>query len=685
LRIGEQVLVQPLVIGLPNRHNVAFDLEDNRLIAWGIGDVARQRTSGKSWFWEWAGADFLDRSKSEIPGDFLLEHDGRLVGPSRRGQFVTEVDDWRHLPGGGLQFSLRLVYDLGENSQSTIHVIQTLRPEQSTGGQNGFRRQITVRGVPPTAKLIANLLAGRASQPATDRPTTGSAAVSISLNEPDGVTISNGKVVLSPKGDEPIRLDVLYAASLQPDTFQSVGAASGRIAAQDLDVAHGFPATRLGITDELMPTGLTWRPDGTLVVSSLKGRVWLVSDTDGDGWEDDAKPFSDELAAPYGVAALEEYVDVIAKNALLRLIDDDRDGRVDRTMTLASGWGHTDDYHDWSMGLPRDPEGNYFVSIACQQDKRSAAAAWLRGTVIRLVPRQPTLHDPHAYSIEPISGGHRFPMGIARSRNGDLFVTDNQGNYNPFNELNHVQQGARYGFINELEKPIASELPPLTRPAINIPHPWTRSVNGICFLDDPAGRQRFGPFEGHLIGCEYDTRRLVRMSLQKIGDTYHGAVYPFSSFEGAERLTGPVVCAVSPRGDIYVGEMRDSGWGAGNNRGGIVRLRPDLESLPAGIAEVRTVAGGFEIDFTRPVSQSRAAKSSNYQISSFTRISTPAYGGDDVGRRIEKIESVEISPDGLRSRIRLSELRPGHVYEFHLRSLVDGNERFFPAEAYYSR
>ena len=65
----------------------------------------------------------------------------------------------------------------------------------------------------------------------------------------------------------------------------------------------GFEAVRLPVTDQAMPTGLAWRSDGTLVVSSLEGRVWLAHDTDGDGLEDRLVPFSDELAAPYGVAA----------------------------------------------------------------------------------------------------------------------------------------------------------------------------------------------------------------------------------------------------------------------------------------------------------------------------------------------------------------------------------------------
>ncbi len=162
-------------------------------------------------------------------------------------------------------------------------------------------------------------------------------------------------------------------------------------------------------------------------------------------------PFSDELAAPYGVAASGEAIDVVNKYGLLRLWDDDRDGQADRTELLASGWGHTLDYHDWAIGLPRDRAGNYYVALPCQQDDRSQVAAALRGQVVRLVPRESTADDPRRYAIDPLAAGLRFPNGIALSPDEELFVTDNQGNYTPFNELNHIVRGARYGFINRLE------------------------------------------------------------------------------------------------------------------------------------------------------------------------------------------------------------------------------------------
>jgi hypothetical protein len=281
-------------------------------------------------------------------------------------------------------------------------------------------------------------------------------------------------------------------------------------------------------------------------------------------------------------------------------------------------------------------------------------------------------------------------MGIARNRAGEMFVTDNQGNYNPFNELNHIVPGKRFGFINVVDR-TGDFKPPLTPPAIDIPHPWTRSVNGICFLETPAGSDEnsdrlFGPFEGHLIGCEYDTRRLIRMSLQKVGDTYQGAAYPFSydTPPSGPPFLGPLICAVSPQGDLYVGGIRDSGWGGANNIGEIVRLRPDFDKLPCGISEVRATADGFTIDFSAAIERGQAGKVESYAVSSYTRVSTPAYGGGDHDRRQEKLQSVEVSEDARRVKITLGEMRAGFVYELRVKGLARGKAELFPAEAYYT-
>ena len=156
----------------------------------------------------------------------------------------------------------------------------------------------------------------------------------------------------------------------------------------------------------------------------------------------------------------------------------------------------------------------------------------------------------------------------------------------------------------------------------------------------------FGPLEGHLIGCEYDTRRLIRMTLQRVGDTFQGAAYPLSipPSDPQRGFLGPLVCAVSPRGELYVGSIRDSGWGAGTNVGEIVRIQVHPDKLPCGIAEMRATHDGFVLDFFRPIDRELAGRTDSYTLQSYRREATPAYGGPDRDRRTEKVSGGDVYP-----------------------------------------
>ncbi|HEV3338789.1 MAG TPA: c-type cytochrome [Pirellulales bacterium] len=683
---GKQVIVRPVMVGLKNRHNVLFDLGANRLAGWWLGDTARQQTRGKSWFWEPAGADLLSGTDAAGPELELVEG-RRTIGTVPLAGLALADLDWLSSDDDSLAFGYRLKFADQRTSDRrdpiVVRVVQRLEPIQ--GDERGFRRHWEIAGVP--AGFGVRLLLPR-----------DGAKFKLRVDAPsEGETNADGtrSVLLVPATEAGTLVgDVSYLTGVDappPGAAQLSSAADGPVG---LSVVPGYEAVRLPLPRSEMPTGLSWYNEGTdqatLTFCSLKGGVWLAQDTDGDGLQDGLELVADGLAAPYGLASREDAIDVATKYGLIRLSRFDADKRARRADVVASGWGYTADYHDWTIGLPRDAQGDYYVGLPCQQDDRADAEAYLRGTVVKLRPRQSTLDAPRLFDLDVVAAGVRFPMGVVVDRDGEAFFTDNQGNYTPFNELNHVRRGARYGFINKLEaKP--GFRPPFEEPAIAIPHPWTRSVNGICFLSTPdavlrrLGRPVFGPFEGHLVGCEFDTRRLIRMSLEKIGDTYQGAAYPFSvePAPGEPTFEGPVVAAVSPEGDLYVGNLRDSGWGGGQNTGSIVRLRAS-GSLPAGIAEVRALKDGFAVDFTAAVDRARAGDRGHYSVTSYRRITTPAYGGPDIDRESEPIVAIELSPDSRGVVLRLGRMRPGFVYELRLKNLAGDDRPFFPAEAHYT-
>lgn len=679
--------LRPLIVGLPNRHNVLFDLESGRLASWWIGDTARQYTRGKSWYWEPGAAPLVDNL------DFLqrfsiIDSSKRVWHAKTSGQFVVQVDGLKHVKNG---IEWRGRFELQNESQSRfISVTQRVVA-------------VDASGLEVMTKLEGLLDGDKASiETATQTvfaPKTGSVTAELrdfataTWKSSDQLRVEDEThiVLEDSRASRGLEWSLRLSTTLPSDRLQptSVPIASSPIA--KLTVVPGFEAVQLPLPKNEMPTAIAWRDTGEMFIASLKGRVLKIIDADADGLVDTFETISDDLPAPYGLAVNANSVDVLCKTSLIRLTQSQlltSNAPYDQTV-VADGWGYTSDYHDWAVGLQRDEDGSYYMALPCQQDDRSEAAAFLRGQALKLIPYT-SPESPRAYRIESMAAGLRFPMGLALSANGNLFATDNQGNYNPFNELNHLQFGKRYGFINKLEaKPGFS--PEFESPAVNLPHPWTRSVNGLCFLTTPKslkakGKENvFGAFEGDLIGCEYNGLSLIRMSLQKVGGQYQGAAYMFSRTPLTDEATfeGPVTCAVSPAGELFVGSIHDSGWGGGQNTGSIVRLRAEKE-LPLGIDEVQATAHGFKISFTQPVDAERAQVAANYVIRSYRRISTPAYGGDDQDERNEPIRGLKLTADLKSVELELNELRAGYVYEINVGSVGAGDQAIFPSQAHYN-
>jgi hypothetical protein len=238
-----------------------------------------------------------------------------------------------------------------------------------------------------------------------------------------------------------------------------------------------------------------------------------------------------------------------------------------------------------------------------------------------------------------------------------------------------------------------------TRAAIQVPHPWTRSVNGIFFLPtthdvgednsksaslarsrgredsenplpsrarEDASTARIDPFAGHGIGCEYNGRFLVRFTLQEVDGALQGAVYEFTSTTwDDENLTflGPICGGVSPAGDICIGSIFDSGWLGGRNTGEIVRLRPNGKPLPNGIRELRAAPDGFELRFIHPVDPRAAAQPASYTVSAYTRVWEGSYATPDSGRYAAQIKSVDVSADATTVTLHVDQLRERYVYD----------------------
>ena len=636
-------------VGFGNQTNLLFDLDRMALRAWWVGDFARQRSAGKSWNWE-LGATPVSFTSSETPDVALVANedslDKPLVARIETGRF-GKLHRYRE-EGAGVVIDYRLEFDVGSD-RAMLEVQESFAPTSSDGaGEAGWVRETTIRGIP------------KGYHPVMRRSNEVDRFVPLAVNE-------NGRAEESRHYSEQATLS---AATPSP------GKVTPKSSIEKLTVVPGYEGTRLPLPWSIMPTSLTWNHEGVLCFTSLKGHVFQARDTDGDGIEDTLIVFEEGLASPYGLIADGGDLLVAHKPELLRLRDEDGDGRSERREVVADGWGFTDDYHDWTTGIVRDTKGNLYVGTGSDYARkgRSREQGRWRGKLLR-IDRQGT--------TVPLGHALRYPTGLAINADDQVFVSDNQGVQNTFNEINHLVEGGRYGVPSLFEEPFSeSPLPP----AIQVPHPWTRSVNGIFFLPVNSS-EGDDPFAGHGIGCEYDSRFLVRFTLQRVGATYQGAVYPFSrppEKQSTGQFLGTLCGAVAPNGDIYIGSFLDSGWLGGPNVGDIVRLRRN-GPLTCGIREIQAFDGEFVITFTSPVNREAAGMPENYDISGYTRVWQGAYATPDSGRHKLAVRSATVAADGKSVILRTDRQKAGHVYEVHVGRLSGAKgEPLWPDVGHYT-
>ncbi len=665
---GGGYIARPMAIGFGNGHSVLFDLDRFCVRGWTLGDFARQRTEGKSWYWDLAGVDLMTGFGGRP--DVVLQHlatgevlepiaeqarHAQLLGYTTEGQTVTSRHRMRFEAQGEKSLVIRQEWKAVE--EQALH--------DDSAGMTGILRRLSVDAVPEGYRLMWR----------RGQETVHAAQGAIGPRMPDGVNAAEADgTEIRPGAREGLVIQY-RCRQARPD--------SAVLSRPDLPPGEslvttlpGFSGERLKLPASIMPTSLGWTAEGALVFTSLKGHVYLVGEGAADGQPESLIAFEEGLPAPFGVLADGEDLLVVTKAELLRLRDSNADGRCDTRTVVTDGWGYSDNYHDWTTGPVRDAAGNLYLALGSdyQQEGRPAETTRWRGKVIRVTTDG---------RVEPFAHELRFPQGIAFDGRGRLFVTDQQGVANTFNELNHIREGERYG-VQSLYDPQQDR--PESRPAIQIPHPWTRSVNGVFFLPEQLSGP-LAPFAGHGIGCEYNGKFLIRFSLQEVGGELQGATYEFSRpawSSEEETFLGPICGAVSEAGELYIGSIFDSGWLGGPNVGEIVRLRPDGHELPNGIRELRATADGLELEFLRPVTREAAVDPEAYLVAGYTRVWEGAYATPDSGRYTPEIRQVELSADARTVRLRLDDVRPRYVYEVRV-DMRDGDGiELFPHTGHYT-
>ncbi|RBL85610.1 hypothetical protein DDE05_16015, partial [Streptomyces cavourensis] len=278
--------------------------------------------------------------------------------------------------------------------------------------------------------------------------------------------------------------------------------------------------------------------------------------------------------------------------------------------------------------------------------------------------------------VSYVAGGLRTPNGLGWGPEGAIFATDNQGAYVPTSKLVRIEQGAFYNHHTNPDGVYDDR--PVTEPVLWLPHgEISNSPSNPIQLED-------GPFAGQMLFGDVTYGGLQRAYLEKVGGQYQGAVFRFT--QGLEAGVNRI--STGPDGAIYAG-----GLGAGGNWGQEGKLTYGLQKLtPSGdkafdILAMRAKPGGFELEYTEPLSEETAdGLAAKYEAQQWRYVATPRYGGPKIDERALDVTSATLSEDRRTVTLKLDGLRPGHVV--HVQSprpfAADNGEELWSTEAWYT-
>lgn len=482
--------------------------------------------------------------------------------------------------------------------------------------------------------------------------------------------------------------------------------------------ANTYEIEEIPLPKDMSPelSGITFTSSGKLVVVNRHGEVWITSDAKTGPW----RRFAFGLHEPLGVLALsDKEILVTQRPELTRLRDTNDDGVADRYETLNDDWQVTDNWHEFTFGLRRDAAGDFILATGLPD---------VAGDINTRFPREP-LHlekvhqeakpSPGRYEgwvlkvspdgkMTPIASGFRAASGVGLSPEGDLFITDQQGDYIATSTLVHVQPGRFYGHAASLKwrddyrGPVDLEtLTKLRSPeAVALPHGAMGGSPGEPVWDTTGGK--FGPFAGQIFIGDF-TKLISRVFLEKVSGEYQGACFPFirdavglaaiQANSGKDNLTipagadglkhfrdvpprsgtplraGNMRMAFAPDGSLYVAQTT-RGWGQGDGLQRIVWSKKE----PVEIATMQLTREGFRLTFTAAMDAARLQNVKTYRLGRFRYLYLPK-GSPRVDESAMEITSVRVSDDQRSVELIVRDLEPGYIYELELEQLHAANGR----------
>jgi azurin len=435
--------------------------------------------------------------------------------------------------------------------------------------------------------------------------------------------------------------------------------------------------------------GLAFNDEGQLAVPTRRGEVWLITNPESDNPE--FQRFGQGLHEPLGIAYHEGAYYIAQRGELIKLEDTNGNGIADLYETVYR-WPLTGNYHEYSYGPVILPDGDMIVTLNLSWIGYGASLTDWRGWMLRI---------SQDGDMTPIATGLRSPLGIGLNAEGDIFYTENEGDWIGSGWMTHLDTGDFAGHPEGLrwadrpESPVnlrfediddsegltlyeqSLNIPEIKNPAVWFPHTIMGiSTSGMLLIDND---EKLGPFAGQMLVGDQGHSKIMRVYHEKVNGEYQGAVFGFR--EGFS--SGIISLEWGPDQEVYVG-MTNRGWGStGRENFGIQRMGWTGE-VPFEMKKINAESNGYTITFTKPADHHTVMDINNYRVTDFTYEYNAAYGSPVINRQNKTITRLEIAEDGMSVRLYVDGLREGYINEIRAEGVMssDGLSLLHPVGYY---
>jgi hypothetical protein len=448
--------------------------------------------------------------------------------------------------------------------------------------------------------------------------------------------------------------------------------------------------------------GLAFDSQGTLYMLLRRGDV-LVTKPSADPTAFKWKLFATGFDNGNGIVVPEPGRILVTQMAeLTEATDTDKDGSADRYRTITAEWGLSGNYHE-ANAICSDGKGGYYLGLGTASfsgptfnyTKGAYNAFGRRGRNYSSVAyRGWAAHVTPDGTFEPLASGFRMLNGLSMDDEGNLWSSDNQGDWKAVTPFYHIEKGNFYGHPASL---VWDPKWPADRDPLKTFHDdlalynWARTWATVELPNIDVCRSgaepiqvprnnNFGAFGGQMLLPDNNGPRIARIMLEKVEGEYQGACTLFLVQQGLR--TGNNRVRFSPDGkSLYVGQTV-RGWGRPSE--GLQRITYQ-GGAPFTISTINITPTGYRLTFTAPINAA-AKEKSGYAVRSNTYQPRWTYGSNAENIREEPIAGVKVIDEKTVELTLTNALLARHVYRVQLAETVQSAEAEKPAfrDFYYT-